>query len=532
MIVRAGEGSVRDNQSLLDQAISHGDGKVTAATVKAMLGLGDRARSIDLFEALMRGDIADALTLLRELYDAGADPETVIGDLADFTNLVTRMKIVPAAADDVSLTPDERTRGPELAQKLGMRALSRAWQILFKGIEEVQEGRQWPAGRRDGAGAPRLCERAAEPGRADHAAAERAAAAPPPTGGTVPHRGSIGGGGHRQALRQVETAPRYEASRRASPPRAAPQAMPSPRSYLELVALAARKARHPAARPRSKRRCARSPSARKSIEVALVEGADPAIIQTLSAPAEAMDRPDVGHLGVAQRRDRPDHPRRARTSAQAQATQRGDRRSAGEGHPRDVPGRHGQGDAARGARCPTPPMKMHFSKSVRTSDGRFSRHDEEGRRAAEEDAVACRKRPARRIVEGRSGGGLVTVSLTGKGEMKGLKIDPSLFKEDDVEVLEDLIVTAHNEAKVKAEQTMQQKMAELTAGPAAAARHETAVLVGRMARAASRPHRVMPAKAGISVWRPAAAPAQIPAFVGTTPSGRWTPRRLPDGRRP
>src|SRR5882757_6785210 len=86
MIVRAGEGSVRDNQSLLDQAISHGDGRVTAATVKAMLGLGDRARSIDLFEALMRGDIANALTLLRELYDAGADPETVVGDLADFTN--------------------------------------------------------------------------------------------------------------------------------------------------------------------------------------------------------------------------------------------------------------------------------------------------------------------------------------------------------------------------------------------------------------------------------------------------------------
>ena len=56
------------------------------------------------------------------------------------------------------------------------------------------------------------------------------------------------------------------------------------------------------------------------------------------------------------------------------------------------------------------------------------------------------------------------MTLTGKGEMKGLKIDPSLFKEDDVEVLEDLIVTAHNEAKTKAEQMMQQKMAEATAG--------------------------------------------------------------------
>ena len=68
------------------------------------------------------------------------------------------------------------------------------------------------------------------------------------------------------------------------------------------------------------------------------------------------------------------------------------------------------------------------------------------------------------VVEGASGGGLVTVSLSGKGEMKGLKIDPSLFKEDDVEVLEDLIVTAHNEAKLKAEAMMQKKMAEATAG--------------------------------------------------------------------
>lgn len=67
-------------------------------------------------------------------------------------------------------------------------------------------------------------------------------------------------------------------------------------------------------------------------------------------------------------------------------------------------------------------------------------------------------------VDGSAGGGLVTVTLTGKGELKGLKIDPSLFREDDVEVLEDLIVTAHNDAKVKAEQMMQKKMAEATAG--------------------------------------------------------------------
>lgn len=71
---------------------------------------------------------------------------------------------------------------------------------------------------------------------------------------------------------------------------------------------------------------------------------------------------------------------------------------------------------------------------------------------------------AEMTIEGRSGGGLVTVTLTGKGEMRGLKIDPSLFKEDDVSVLEDLILAAHNDAKSKAEYEMNAKMQEMTAG--------------------------------------------------------------------
>src|SRR5215217_2682566 len=137
MIVRAGEGSARDNLSLLDQAIAHGNGTVTASTVKAMLGLGDRARVIDLFEELMGGQIGPAIQTMRALYDMGADPQTLVADLADFAHLVTRIKVGPGAADDVSLTPDERRRGAELAGKLPMRALTRAWQILFKGYDEV-----------------------------------------------------------------------------------------------------------------------------------------------------------------------------------------------------------------------------------------------------------------------------------------------------------------------------------------------------------------------------------------------------------
>jgi DNA polymerase-3 subunit gamma/tau len=275
MIVRAGEGSVRDNQSLLDQAISHGDGKVTAATVKAMLGLGDRALSIDLFEALMRGDIGAALTLLRELYDAGADPETVIGDLADFTNLVTRIKVVPAAADDISLTPDERTRGPALAQKLGMRALSRAWQILFRGGEEVKA-----AGNGLQAAEMVLVRLAyaSELPSPDEIIGRLQNGTPSAGGSTpsIPHRGPVNAG---PALRALETSPRYETAPVAAP---AVQSLPSPRSYLELVALAAEKrdvmlkiALEQKMRPVAFRE--------KSIEVALVEGTDPAVIQTLSA---------------------------------------------------------------------------------------------------------------------------------------------------------------------------------------------------------------------------------------------------------
>jgi DNA polymerase-3 subunit gamma/tau len=138
LIARAAEGSVRDALSILDQAIAHAAGLVRAEDVRQMLGLADRTRIIDLFEALMRGDVAAALDELRAQYDTGADPAVVLTDLADFTNFVTRVKIVPAAADDVSQSEIERTRGRSFAAKLSMRVLSRTWQMLLKGIAEVQ----------------------------------------------------------------------------------------------------------------------------------------------------------------------------------------------------------------------------------------------------------------------------------------------------------------------------------------------------------------------------------------------------------
>jgi DNA polymerase III subunit gamma/tau len=138
LIARAAEGSVRDSLSLFDQAIAHAAGPVRAEDVRGMLGLADRTRVIDLFEALMRADVARALSELRDQYDTGADPAMVLGDLAEFTHFVTRLKIVPALADDVSLTEAERTRGRAFAAKLSMRVLARTWQMLLKGIAEVE----------------------------------------------------------------------------------------------------------------------------------------------------------------------------------------------------------------------------------------------------------------------------------------------------------------------------------------------------------------------------------------------------------
>jgi DNA polymerase-3 subunit gamma/tau len=138
IIARAAEGSVRDSLSLFDQAIAHAAGPVRADAVRQMLGLADRTRVIDLFDSLARGDIASAFREFREQYDTGADPIVVLSDLAEFVNFVTRVKIVPATADNVAFGETERVRARDFAAKLSMRILSRMWQMLLKGITEVQ----------------------------------------------------------------------------------------------------------------------------------------------------------------------------------------------------------------------------------------------------------------------------------------------------------------------------------------------------------------------------------------------------------
>jgi len=137
LITRAAEGSVRDAMSLLDQAIAHGAGETTAVQVRAMLGLADRGRVLDLFEAIMGGDAAGALSELGGQYADGADPVAVLRDLAEITHWLSVIKITPEAAEDPTIAPEERTRGRSLADRLPMRVLTRMWQMLLKALEEV-----------------------------------------------------------------------------------------------------------------------------------------------------------------------------------------------------------------------------------------------------------------------------------------------------------------------------------------------------------------------------------------------------------
>ena len=251
IIARAAEGSVRDSLSLFDQAIAHAAGPVRADAVRQMLGLADRTRVIDLFDSLARGDIASAFREFREQYDTGADPIVVLSDLAEFVNFVTRVKIVPATADNVAFGETERVRARDFASKLSMRVLSRMWQMLLKGITEVQ------AATRPAAAAEMVLVRIAyvadmptpdeairmleQNGGASSAAASGSASARATSASTV---SSMQG----SAVARVSSAPRASAEAVARPQISAPmteaQAAPAAlriATFPELVALAGEK---------------------------------------------------------------------------------------------------------------------------------------------------------------------------------------------------------------------------------------------------------------------------------------------------
>jgi DNA polymerase-3 subunit gamma/tau len=248
IIARAAEGSVRDSLSLFDQAIAHAAGLVRADAVRQMLGLADRTRVIDLFDSLARGDIASAFKEFREQYDTGADPVVVLSDLAEFVNFVTRVKIVPATADNVAFGETERLRARDFAAKLSMRVLSRMWQMLLKGITEVQ------AATRPAAAAEMVLVRIAyvadmpTPDEAIRMIEQSGGASPAVTGSVTP----------RSAPSAPSSSMQSSAPRASSTSRTSAEPMPRPQisepiadarsapalklnSFVELVALAAEK---------------------------------------------------------------------------------------------------------------------------------------------------------------------------------------------------------------------------------------------------------------------------------------------------
>jgi len=141
LIARASDGSVRDGLSLLDQAVSHADpngDEINEDQVRTMLGLADRSHSFLLLEAVMAGDVAQALDILDQLYREGSDPLAILEDLLEITHWLTRIKVSPAAADAPEVPEIERVRGRDMESRLTMAALARSWKMLLKGLAEVR----------------------------------------------------------------------------------------------------------------------------------------------------------------------------------------------------------------------------------------------------------------------------------------------------------------------------------------------------------------------------------------------------------
>ncbi len=138
LIARAADGSVRDGLSLLDQAIALSGGRVGDAAVRDMLGIADRGLVFDLLESVLRGDASAALEQMGHLYQGGADPLTVLQDLLELSHFVTRLKLAPEAGTGDPIAEGDRARARPLAERLTIPVLARVWQMLLKGLEEVQ----------------------------------------------------------------------------------------------------------------------------------------------------------------------------------------------------------------------------------------------------------------------------------------------------------------------------------------------------------------------------------------------------------
>ncbi len=275
LIARVAEGSVRDALSLLDQGIAHGAaGRIEASDVRAMLGLSDRSDVIDLFVHAMAGEIAPALDLVARLHLAGADPAELLIELAEFCHFVTRAKLAPNGVDDAAISETERRRGAELAQRLKLGPLTRAWQILIKGVEDVKDS------PRPLASAEMALIRLAF--AADLPTPEDALRKLAETGESTPRLTPVGAA-PAGAPRSSSSSGGASALRAAAPPAPAPAPVAGPRlaRFEDVVALARVKRDIRLSQSlEGEVRLARFEPGR--IEFSLVEGASPEIVQALS----------------------------------------------------------------------------------------------------------------------------------------------------------------------------------------------------------------------------------------------------------
>jgi DNA polymerase-3 subunit gamma/tau len=251
LIARAADGSVRDGLSLLDQAIALTDARITEKAVRDMLGIADRGGVLDLLESVLRGDAADALDRMDRLYQDGADPLIVLQDLLDLSHFLTRLKLAPEAGIGDPTAEGDRPRACPLAEKLTLPVLARVWQMLLKGLEEVQAAPS-PIQAAEMV-LVRLAYAADLPAPAElvrslvtspasgsrsiteEPVVDRASGAEPPPPTAQPliaiAPGSI-------AVSSLAAAPRVEADERASPlPTSSVEHDPMPQSFAEVVAL-------------------------------------------------------------------------------------------------------------------------------------------------------------------------------------------------------------------------------------------------------------------------------------------------------
>ncbi len=212
LIARAAEGSVRDGLSILDQAIAMGSGTVQPDDVRAMLGLADKTRIFDLLEHVFAGKPGAAIDALGKLHLDGAEPLRVLADIAEAVHLATRIKVAGADAAGAGLSPVERTRATALAAQLSVPLLTRAWQMLIKGIEEAGKSGQ-PLAATEMV-LIRLAYTADLPSpdeiiRALGGAPLRPGAGPAPTSRDSPSRGAVnqGAAGHGNTPGSAQTAP-------------------------------------------------------------------------------------------------------------------------------------------------------------------------------------------------------------------------------------------------------------------------------------------------------------------------------------